>query len=66
MYIYTHVYIHTYHVHTCIYTYIHIYIYACIYGVIKNDCRGFINGRQTGLVTFYVETAFYNGLLKER
>jgi hypothetical protein len=26
----------------------------------------YINGRQNGLVTFYVETAFYNGLLKER
>jgi hypothetical protein len=26
----------------------------------------YINGRQTGLVTFCVETAFYNGLLKER
>jgi hypothetical protein len=25
----------------------------------------YVNGRQTGLVTFYVETAFYNGLLKE-
>ena len=25
-----------------------------------------VNGRQTGLVTFCVETAFYNGLLKER
>jgi hypothetical protein len=24
------------------------------------------NGRLTGLVTFCVETAFYNGLLKER
>jgi len=24
------------------------------------------NGRRTGLVTFCVETAFYNGLLKER
>jgi len=24
------------------------------------------NGRRTGLVTFFVETAFYNGLLKER
>jgi ribosomal protein S26 len=24
------------------------------------------NGKQTGLVTFCVETAFYNGLLKER
>jgi hypothetical protein len=23
-------------------------------------------GRRTGLVTFWVETAFYNGLLKER
>jgi hypothetical protein len=26
----------------------------------------YLNGRQTGLVTFCVETAFYNGLLKER
>jgi hypothetical protein len=26
----------------------------------------YVNGRQTGLVTFYVETAFYNRLLKER
>jgi hypothetical protein len=26
----------------------------------------YINGRRTGLVTFCVETAFYNGLLKER
>jgi hypothetical protein len=26
----------------------------------------YVNGRPTGLVTFYVETAFYNGLLKER
>jgi hypothetical protein len=26
----------------------------------------YINGRRTGLVTFRVETAFYNGLLKER
>jgi hypothetical protein len=25
----------------------------------------YIFGRQTGLFTFYVETAFYNGLLKE-
>ena len=25
-----------------------------------------INGRRTGLVTFCVETAFYNGLLKKR
>jgi len=24
----------------------------------------YVNGRQTGLVTFCVETAFYNGLLK--
>jgi len=24
-----------------------------------------VNGRLTGLVTFCVETAFYNGLLKE-
>jgi hypothetical protein len=26
----------------------------------------YVNGRQTELVTFYVETAFYNELLKER
>jgi hypothetical protein len=26
----------------------------------------YVNGRRTGLVTFYVEIAFYNGLLKER
>jgi hypothetical protein len=26
----------------------------------------YVNGRQNGLVTFCVETAFYNGLLKER
>jgi hypothetical protein len=25
-----------------------------------------VNGRLAGLVTFYVKTAFYNGLLKER
>jgi hypothetical protein len=26
----------------------------------------YVNGRQTGLVTLYVETAFYNTLLKKR
>jgi hypothetical protein len=26
----------------------------------------YVNGRQNGLVTFYVETEFYKGLLKER
>jgi hypothetical protein len=26
----------------------------------------YVNGRRTGLVTFYVQTAFYSGLLKER
>ena len=26
----------------------------------------YVNGRRTGLVTFCVETVFYNGLLKER
>jgi len=26
----------------------------------------YVNGRRTGWVTFYVETGFYNGLLKER
>jgi hypothetical protein len=25
-----------------------------------------VNGKRTGLVTYYVESAFYNGLLKER
>ena len=26
----------------------------------------YVNGRRNGLVTFYVENAFYNGLLKGR
>jgi hypothetical protein len=26
----------------------------------------YANRKQTGLVTFYVETAFYSGLLKEK
>jgi hypothetical protein len=26
----------------------------------------YVNGRSTGLVTFYIETGLYNGLLKER
>jgi hypothetical protein len=26
----------------------------------------YVNGRQIGLVTFFVETAFYKGLLRER
>jgi hypothetical protein len=26
----------------------------------------YVNGRRTGIVSFCVETAFYNGLLKER
>jgi len=26
----------------------------------------YVNGRRTGLVTFCIETAFYNALLKER
>jgi hypothetical protein len=25
----------------------------------------YVNGRRNGLVTFYVETVFYNGLLNE-
>jgi hypothetical protein len=25
----------------------------------------YLNGKQTGLVTFYVETSFYNGLQKK-
>jgi hypothetical protein len=31
-----------------------------------NILTKYANGRRTGLVTFCVETAFYNGLLKER
>jgi hypothetical protein len=26
----------------------------------------YVNERQTGFFTFYIETVFYNGLLKER
>jgi hypothetical protein len=26
----------------------------------------YVNGRRTGLVIFYIENTFYNGLLKER
>jgi hypothetical protein len=32
----------------------------------KNILHENVNGRRTGLFTFYVETAFYNGLWKER
>jgi hypothetical protein len=32
----------------------------------RNILHEIVNGRQTGLVSFCVETAFYNGLLKER
>jgi hypothetical protein len=32
----------------------------------RNILHKYVNGRRTGLVTFCVETAFYNGLLKER
>jgi len=32
----------------------------------RNILHEIINGRLTGLVIFCVETAFYNGLLKER
>jgi hypothetical protein len=44
--------------------------YYCTFGV-QSRSRGisymkYGNGRQTGLVSFYVEIAFYNGLLKER
>ena len=38
--------------------YIYIYIYI--------SYMKYVNGRRTGLVTFCVETAFYNALLKER
>jgi hypothetical protein len=32
----------------------------------SNILHKYVNGRRTGSVTFCVETAFYNGLLKER
>jgi len=32
----------------------------------RNILHENVNGRRTGLVTFCVETAFYNRLLKER
>jgi len=32
----------------------------------RNILHEILNGRRTGLVTFCVETVFYNGLLKER
>jgi hypothetical protein len=32
----------------------------------RNIYMKYVNGRRTGLVTFCVETAFYNGLVKER
>jgi hypothetical protein len=32
----------------------------------RNILHEIINGRRTGLVKICVETAFYNGLLKER
>jgi len=32
----------------------------------RNILHEYVNGRRTGLVTLCVETAFYNGLLKER
>ena len=57
--------------------YIYIYIYIYIRSAEKySTClesrsreisyMKYVNGRRTGLVTFCVETAFYNGLLKER
>jgi hypothetical protein len=41
------------------------------YVFLESKSRGisymkYVNGRRTGLVTFCVEAAFYNGLLKER
>ena len=57
-----------------IYIYIYIYIYTHTHThtyCLESRSRGisyikYVNGRRTGLVTFCVETAFYNGLLKER
>jgi hypothetical protein len=34
--------------------------------LLRDNEMKYVNGRRTGLVTFCVETAFYNGLLKER
>jgi len=47
----------------CIYIYIYIYICVCVCVCIYMK---YVNGRRTGVVTYSVETAFYNGLLKER
>ena len=33
---------------------------------ILHSISSYVNGRRTGLVTFCIETAFYNWLLKER
>jgi hypothetical protein len=46
-------------------------LYKRVYGPdLESRSRGisfmkYVNGRRTGLVTFCIETAFYNGLLKE-
>jgi hypothetical protein len=45
--------------------------FAVFFSVMLSRSRGisymkYANGRRTGLVTFCVETVFYNGLLKER
>ena len=37
-----------------------------IYYILGISYMKYVNGRRTGLVTFCVETAFYDGLLKER
>ena len=37
-----------------------------VFFVVMSMYMKYVNGRQTGLVTFCVETAFYKGLLKER
>jgi len=39
---------------------------AILFGNKRISYMKYVNGRRTGLVTFYAETAFYNGLLKER
>jgi hypothetical protein len=42
--------------------------YNCIYNISQGGISymKYVNGRQTELVTFCIETAFYNGLQKER
>jgi len=42
------------------------YILVIDYILCNKIVLDYVNGRRTGLVTFCVESSFYNGLLKER